>query len=105
MLTIYSVTVDMVRSLKPLMETIRKLDPDLEKQLRRAAASVVLNIAEGEGSRGGTARARFETASGSTKEVRACLHTAEALGYVERVDATTMDRIDRVAATLHKLSR
>jgi four helix bundle protein len=73
--------------------------------MRRSSASVVLNIAEGEGSRGGTARARFENACGSVREVRASLHAAEALGYIEPADEATMDRLDRLARTLHKLSR
>jgi hypothetical protein len=43
--------------------------------------------------------------AGSAAEVRACLDVAEALGYIEGVDEGMRDRLDRVVATLHQLSR
>jgi four helix bundle protein len=45
--------------------------------------SVVLNIAEADGNDAGTARARFASACGSAKEVRAGLQLAVAYGYVD----------------------
>ena len=105
MLKIYEVALEMLTDLKPIEQRVREHDADLARQLQRAETSVVLNIAEGAGSRGGTARARFDTACGSTKEVRACLEAARALGYIERLDEAVMDRIDRIAATLFKLKR
>ena len=50
-------------------------------------------------------RARFHTALGSAAEVRACLDVAEALGYVDDVDPVLRDNLDRVIATLHRLTR
>ena len=86
MLRIYSVMLDVLRQVRPTMNEIEKHDGDLARQMRRAAASVVLNLAEGSGSTGGVRRARYRTALGSAREPRACLDAAEALGYVARVD-------------------
>jgi four helix bundle protein len=50
---------------------VREQDKALADQMKRAAQSVVLNIAEARGSDAGNARSRFATACGSAKEVRA----------------------------------
>ena len=71
-------------------------------QLRRAAASVLLDISEGSGSRGGTRRERYLNALGSARETGACLDAAMALGYVEVLDAELLDRLDHVRAVLVK---
>jgi four helix bundle protein len=104
-LRIYPVAIEMVRSLKPVLDRLSTRNPNLADQLRRAATSVPLNLHEGAYSQGRNTRARFHTALGSAAEVRACLDVAEALGYVEAVDAGLRDRLDRIIATLHRLSR
>ena len=104
-LRIYSVAIEMVRELRPLIERIKTRDSNLADQLRRAVTSVPLTLHEGAYSHGGNVRARFHTALGSAAEVRACLDVAEALGYVEGVDEGLRDTLDRVVATLHKLAR
>ena len=65
-----------VRELALLLRVVREQDKALADQLKRAAQSVVLNIAEARGSDAGNARARFATACGSAKEVRAALDVA-----------------------------
>ncbi|MGB8331880.1 MAG: four helix bundle protein [Polyangiales bacterium] len=60
-------------------------------QLKRAAQSVVLNIAEARGSDAGNARARFSTARGSAKEVRRALNVASDWGYIEARMASRLD--------------
>ena len=52
MLRIHTVCIELVREVRPLAERIEKYDRDQARQLRRSAASMVLNLAEGEGSRG-----------------------------------------------------
>ena len=69
---------------QPLLPIIRKRDKDLFDQVRRAMNSVVLNLAEAEGNDSGTARARFASACGSAKEVRAGLQLAAAYGYISQ---------------------
>ena len=104
-LRIYSVAIDMLRELRPLMERIRSRDSNLADQLSRAATSIPLNLHEGAYSQGRNTRARFHTALGSAAEVRACLDVAEALGYLDGVDPGLRDTLDRVVATLYRLAR
>ncbi len=74
----------------------------LADQLKRAAQSVVLNIAETRGNDAGNARARFSTACGSAKEVRAALNIASDWGYIE----THLDeKLDEVCAITWCLGR
>ena len=100
MLRIHPVCIELVRDVRPLAGQIEKYDKDQARQLRRSATSIVLNLAEGEGSRGGTRRVRYDSALGSARETLANLHVAEALGYVGALDAGMLDRFDRVIATL-----
>jgi len=104
-LRIYSVAIESVRRLRPLIERIKTRDSNLADQLRRAATSIPLNLHEGAYSQGGNSRARFYSALGSAAEVRACLDVAEALGYTDNVDNELRDRLDQIVATLHRLSR
>jgi four helix bundle protein len=103
MLRIYDTVIEVITMLRPVMAQIETHDRDLARQLRRAAASVALNVSEGSGSRGGTRRERYCNALGSARETGACLDVAEALGYVERVSPVLRDRLDRVRGTLVKV--
>ena len=51
-------------------------------------------------------RARYANAMGSARESRACLETAEALGYLRADDLpAAVDRLDHIVAILFKLCR
>ena len=104
MLQIQNVAVDMIRHLRSPLGQIERADRDLGRQLRRAAASVVLNMAEASGSSGGTRRERYRTALGSLYEVHACLQVAEAFGYTTKVPPDLSSCTRRVAAGLRKLT-
>ena len=95
-----------VRELWPVVEAVKERDAKLADQMRRAAQSVVLNIAEARGNDGGNTRLRFATACGSAKEVRAALDVASDWGYIEAQMAMELDRrLDRVCAITWVLSR
>ena len=103
MLRIDPVTLDLLRALRPAAECIERRDPDLGKQLRRASASVALNIAEGTGCTKGSRTARYSTALGSMRETMACLDVAEALGYMPGVDAAVAAQANHITGTLVRL--
>ena len=103
-LRIYTETLELIRGSRDVMTKVAQSDPDLGRQMRKALTSIPLNIAEGEWRRDGHARARFGTAMGSANEVKACLETAEAFGYIE-AQPERIDTLDRIARTLSKLIR
>ena len=104
---VYDRARGVVRELVPLLQTIRECDKSLADQLKRAAQSVVLNIAEARGNDAGNARARFSTACGSAKEVRAALNLASDWAYIEtpRDGAHLDERLDEVCAITWCLGR
>ncbi len=104
MLKIYDDMLEALRSMRGAIEAIDKRDADLARQLRRAASSVVLNVAEGSGSFGRMRTARYRTALGSARETLACLRVGEALGYVDTMPDALTDRIDRVIGTLVRVA-
>jgi four helix bundle protein len=103
---VYDTARGVVRELAPIVHTIRDQDKSLADQLKRAAQSVVLNIAEARGNDAGNAKARFSTACGSAKEVRAALNLASDWGYIETHMASHLDeRLDEVCAITWCLGR
>ena len=91
--------------LRPIVESIRKEDRDLADQIRRAASSIALNLAESRGSRDGNRTARLKNALGSAHEVRSALRVAYSWGYVANI-ADVDAKLDRIAGmTFGLLSR
>lgn len=105
MLRIYPVALELAREAALSAKVIARQDADLARQLRRAVASIALNIAEGGGSAGGNRRVRYENALGSAREVAACFDVAVAMGYLGRPADEVYGHLDQVIGTLTRLVR
>ena len=98
--------VGVVERCRPLVDVIQRKDRDLASQVRRAASSVVLNIAEAFGAAGGNARLRFETARESLYETQAGIRTAVAWGYFTAEEsAGLLAAMEELGGRLYGLSR
>ena len=104
---IYELLIAMVKGVCELARKVRQHDPDLARQMTRAASSVVLNAVEGWHSLGGNRVVRFHSSMGSARETLACLDIAVACGYlreaevVEGTQSTRSHRRGDVALVAH----
>jgi len=105
MLRIYEDGLVMLERLNIDIAAIERHDSDLARQLRRAAASVVLNIAEGSYARGRNRKALYNVALCSAKEVRACLDVARAFHYLGAIDESIAAQLNVICAVLYRLTR
>ena len=105
MLRIHSVAIQCCRSVAVIAREVARHDGDLARQLRRAMASVALNISEGSGSQGRNRNARYFNALGSANEVSTALEVALAFGYMTDVDAELAARLEQIQGTLHRVLR
>ena len=78
----YNVGLDLVRSLRPIVEQLRSHSSNLADQVERAGTSLVLNLGEGNRRSGKDRRRFFVIAQGSTSEIQAALDVADAWGWV-----------------------
>src|SRR5262245_21810157 len=104
MLDAQLLTLDLIRCLRPLVERLRATSPDLADQLRRAATSVGLNLAEGTRRSGADKRRAYRIAAAEAQEVKAALELAAAWGALDDADLdgarTLADRVGRVTFAL-----
>lgn len=99
-------SLELIDALITLMPRIKQRDKSLEDQLRRAASSIGLNLAEASFSDPGNRRARLFTAAGSAKETQHALRQAIAWRYVTMRDAgRATELVGRIVAILWKMTR
>jgi four helix bundle protein len=102
---VYDRSIELIGQLVTPVTALERCDKDLANQLRRAANSVVLNIAEGRRRGGKDQRYHWLVAAGSAEETRAALQLAAAWGHVDAAAAATpLATLDRVAAMLYRLT-
>jgi four helix bundle protein len=100
-----NVALQIIRLLRPLVPRIQKHDPDLARQIRRSANSVMLNVSEADGRIGGDRLQLFRYADGSAREVVGQLESAVAWGYLGDDDvAEVLGLLDRECAMLWRLA-
>jgi four helix bundle protein len=97
MLIAYEVALEVIRSLRPVVEKMKTLNGDCAKQLQRAASNTVHNLGEGQRRRGGDKRHAYEIAHSEAREVLASLDLAEAWGWV-LPDREVRQKLDRLLA-------
>ena len=100
---VYGAALGLVSALRSLHGELVKTDRSLADQLRRAASSVVLNIAEGNRRTGKDRLHFFRIAAGSAAEVRAALAVAQAWGAIGAAPVAEAE-LDRVLAMLWRLT-
>ena len=100
---VYGAALGLVSGLRSVLVDLAKSDRSLADQLRRAASSVVLNIAEGTRRTGKDRVHFFRIAAGSAAEVRAALDVARAWGMIGAAPAAEAE-LDRLLAMLWRLT-
>ena len=98
----YDESLHLIRLLRPVAARLRSRHSDLYRQLRRAASSVTLNLAEGAGRQGADRQQHWRIARGSALEVEAILRTAEAWGDL---DSRSVDGVHAVLDRVLRLTR
>ena len=101
----FDVSLELIRSLERPLASLDRRDGDLARQLRRAAASVSLNLSEGSRRQGKDRIHLWRIAAGSADEVAASLRVAEAFGYLQATaSAQSLAICDRVLAMIWRLT-
>src|SRR5262245_21217989 len=101
----YEVALQAVAALRPIAQLLAQHDRDLTTQLKKAASSMPLNIAEGARRAGRDRIQHYRIAAGSAAEARSVLQVAQAWGYVDAEVAQAPDALlDRVLGMLWRLA-
>jgi four helix bundle protein len=101
----FEMALQIIGSLRGVVEVIRRRDARLAQQIEHAASSVAANLAEGNRRQGKDRLHFFRIAAGSADETRAHLRVALAWGWVKS-DAigAPLALIDRELAMLWRLT-
>ena len=95
---------EFIVAVRPLVEAIELRDRNLADQLRRAATSAALNLAEGSRRDGRDRASRYRIAAGECTEAVAALRIAVAWGYIgDDAGAVALGFADRLCAMLWRL--
>jgi four helix bundle protein len=104
MLAAYTIGLELVRALRPVVAQLRAISPDVADQIERAASSIILNVAEGSCRSGRDPRRFYVMAHGSAGEIRGALDVADAWGWA--VDCRkAREVLDTELALLYGLTR
>ena len=106
MLDAQLLVLDLIRALRPLVDDLATRAPDLADQVRRAATSTALNLAEGVRRSGRDKKRAYRIAAAEAHEVRAALDVAVAWGFLGADDLAAAQALaDRVGRVTYALAR
>ena len=106
MLDAQLLTLDLIRALRPLCEQIARSSADLADQLRRAATSVMLNLAEGVRRTGRDKKRAYRIAAAEAQETKITLEVALAWGLLDDAQVAAVRALaDRVGRVTYALAR
>ena len=105
MLSIFNDVRQFQRDAAAICSSLRRYDTDLARQLKRSAQSVALNLSEGMAATAGDRRRSYGIALREAQECRGAIAIAADWGYAVVADDVVLDRLDKIIATLWKLTR
>src|SRR6188474_874804 len=99
----YSVALDLIRALRPVVQEVRWHSAVAAYHVVRAATNIAHCIEDGERCYGNDPRRFFAMAHASAAEVRAALYAAEARGWATHCEEAHA-LLDRELRLLHRLT-
>ena len=100
------IALSIIHDLRTVVPRVRRSDKHLADQIKRAATSTALLIAEGSKTSDGNGLAKLRLARGSAHETRTALEVATAWGLLESKAHKPIDRkLDSLGAILYTLTR
>ena len=104
MLRIFADIQEFQHDARDLVRRIGAHDSNLASQLRRSAQSIALNAAEGMAARGAVRRQAYSVALREARECMAAIDVARRWEYIPPANEATLDRLDKIVATLFRLT-
>ena len=100
------ISLSIIQDLRPLVAQLKRSDKHLADQIRRAATSTALLIAEGSKTSDGNGLAKLRLARGSAHEIRTALEVAHAWGHLDKEAHQPIDKkLDSLGAILYTMTR
>ena len=102
---LYDVILTLIAELRPLVERLRQRDRDQALQLKKAANSILSNVAEGSRRQGRDRLQHWNIAAGSAGEVRVQIEAALAWGDLDLdLAKAPLALLDRALAMLWRMT-
>jgi four helix bundle protein len=102
---VFQATLELIRGLRMPLGQLATKDAALVAQIRRAASSIALNLAEGKRRTGRDRLHCWRISAGSAEEVRGSLLVADAWGHIDpKAVAPCLELLDRISAMLHRMT-
>jgi four helix bundle protein len=102
---LYDVALELIATLRPIVERLRQRDRDQALQLKRAANSILANVGEGSRRQGRDRLQHWNIAAGSAAEVQVQIQAALAWGDLDDdLTGPALALLDRSLAMLWRMT-